>query len=822
MLRDKRLNVIASVLDYWIDSPLQFYGGNFCRGESLLYGHIIFAEGGSITEANPICSAEKDTSGKSEAHSLEDENIEPVKKAKLEVDCAEELPFAYFEKQPTSASLLSRNEECETSISADGISAQKAEASKRVKESKESRDFRSLILSSENFKGWRLQEGPCAEKYYNPCLICSLNKNRKDKSDCRFYNRIRSVNNPKECRRLTIADARFFVDEAKASTLGAVITKDFWKANAVNGRRRVTRSSKQLRSLRFTRRDAHFAAYILQCVRSEFEKIVRREDQILQRDRSADGVFFSHSFNCNQICDVCNCSILNAHYCCIICGLELCWLCYDELNHPPKAGPFPKWLKRLFCLDGVEHIASMFHLGSFLPVLDIYRNVLKKADEQFKRYGIYSGGPMCNGNHGRRYFQEEKCYCPRQCVDIQASDGLICRIKDTRDPNAISEFKTHLASHVPIVVENVNEHPDFYPAVWSREALEKVISSQKKIRILDCQTLNQAYLDGKACTLSQFWKKFDSKHIDGEPYLKIKDFPETTMFAKVAPQQYTNYFNILPFLDYTQISLKDDGTGKLNLLNVFEEQENLVDPGPKAYVGVGLCATPHLASTPLHLDVSDSLNFLAVVQPPKELSRGDLCKVITERLDSEGVSESEKERALKRPDKAGALWKVFKPDDTLLLRNSIVDWKRQNGEKFDGDVIHNQDVVITPEFQSFLKQRGVSCYQFIQCEGDVVFVPSGSAHQVQNLNSCIKIAEDFVAVEGVEYVVKISDDLRRLKHGNDLIRPFREISIGQSRKETGIFPFGKHLRIDTVIYRACSTAVEALANFEPCLVPSSL
>lgn len=32
--------------------------------------------------------------------------------------------------------------------------------------------------------------------------------------------------------------------------------------------------------------------------------------------------------------------------------------------------------------------------------------MLKKADEQFKRYGIYSGGPMCNGNHGRRYFQE--------------------------------------------------------------------------------------------------------------------------------------------------------------------------------------------------------------------------------------------------------------------------------------------------------------------------------------------------------------------------------------------------------------------------------
>lgn len=49
----------------------------------------------------------------------------------------------------------------------------------------------------------------------------------------------------------------------------------------------------ELRSLRFTRRDAHFAAYILQCVRSEFEKIVRREDQILQRDRSGMAKFYA-------------------------------------------------------------------------------------------------------------------------------------------------------------------------------------------------------------------------------------------------------------------------------------------------------------------------------------------------------------------------------------------------------------------------------------------------------------------------------------------------------------------------------------------------
>lgn len=423
--------------------------------------------------------------------------------------------------------------------------------------------------------------------------------------------------------------------------------------------------------------------------------------------------------------------------------------------------------------------------------------MLKKAEEQFKRYTIHSNGPLCNGNHGRRYFQEEKCYCPRRCGDIQIYEGKMCRIVNHLDLKAISEFKTHLAFHIPIIVESVNEHSDFFPAVWSREALEKVISSQKKIRVLDCQTLRQGYLDGKACTISQFWKRFDSKHVDGEPYLKIKDFPETAMFAKVAPQQYANYFRILPFLDYTQINSKDNGVGKLNLLNVFEEQEGLVDPGPKAYIGVGLCTAPHLASAPLHLDVSDSVSFLAVVQPPKELSRGELSKVIGERLALEGVSDSEKERILKRPDKAGAIWKIFHPNDLSRLRDCIIEWKRLNGEKVDGDVIHNQDVVVTAELQIFLAERGVNCYLFVQCEGDVVFVPSGSAHQVQNLNSCIKIAEDFVALEGVEYVVKISNDLRRLKHGNDLIK------------------------IDTALYRACSSAAEILSNCEPCLVPSS-
>lgn len=756
----------------------------------------------ALDPAGPRKSPEPEGTGDSLKPSLlsESDGI-PLKRLKLGDDVVEELPFAYFEKQPASAPVLKSGGRKKAGSSKDGLSAQKVEAAnaKRGKETKESKDFRQLFSESENFKGWRLQEGPCAEGYYDPCLICSLNRSRIDKSDCRFYNRmLRSIDNPTNCRRLTIADARFFIDETKASTSAAMYTKDFWKVRGTGTRKRITRQSAEAVPAKPSRREAHFAAYTLQCIKSEFEKVVRREDDILQLDQIADGVFFSHSCHTNQICDVCGCSILNAHYCCIICGVELCWLCYDELLQPASGGKSPKWMKKLLCLKGVEHIASMFHLGSFLPLIGVYRNLLKKVEEQFLCYAIHADGPLCNGNHGRRYFQEEKCYCPRRCQSTKILDGSVWRIKNQLEPNALSDFKTYLALHIPVVVEGVNEHADFYPSTWSREALEKVISSQKKTRVLDCQTFRQAYVDGKACSVAQFWKRFDSKHVEGEPYLKIKDFPETAMFATVAKQQYANYFSVLPFLDYTHVDLKESGLGKLNLLNVLDEQESLVDPGPKAYIAVGACDAPHLASTPLHLDVSDSVNFLALVQSPKELSRGDLFKALEERLTLESVSDGEKERALKRPGKAGAIWKIFHPSDTLRLREAIMAWKRAKGEKFDGDVIHNQDVVVTPDLMSFLKDRGVHCHVFVQCEGEAVFVPCGAAHQVQNLNSCVKIAEDFVAVEGIEHVVNISNDLRRLKRGNDLIR------------------------VDTVLYRACSAAAETLSNYNPCLLSSSL
>lgn len=43
---------------------------------------------------------------------------------------------------------------------------------------------------------------------------------------------------------------------------------------------------------------------------------------------------------------------------------------------------------------------------------------------------------------------------------------------------------------------------------------------------------------------------------------------------------------------------------------------------------------------------------------------------------------------------------------------------------------------------------GIECRLFVQVEGDVVFIPSGAAHQVQNIFSCVKV---YFPTESLEF-----------------------------------------------------------------------
>lgn len=57
---------------------------------------------------------------------------------------------------------------------------------------------------------------------------------------------------------------------------------------------------------------------------------------------------------------------------------------------------------------------------------------------------------------------------------------------------------------------------------------------------------------------------------------------------------------------------------------------------------------------------------------------------------------------------------------------------------------------------------GVEVFSILQFQGDAIFIPAGAPHQVRNLNSCIKVAGDFVSPQGVDQCVLMTDQFRKL------------------------------------------------------------
>lgn len=60
------------------------------------------------------------------------------------------------------------------------------------------------------------------------------------------------------------------------------------------------------------------------------------------------------------------------------------------------------------------------------------------------------------------------------------------------------------------------------------------------------------------------------------------------------------------------------------------------------------------------------------------------------------------------------------------------------------------------------EEYGVVGYSIVQSLGDCVFIPAGAPHQVQNLNSCIKVAEDFVSSENISHCFSLTQEFRYL------------------------------------------------------------
>merc|ERR1719211_1019127 len=113
----------------------------------------------------------------------------------------------------------------------------------------------------------------------------------------------------------------------------------------------------------------------------------------------------------------------------------------------------------------------------------------------------------------------------------------------------------------------------------------------------------------------------------------------------------------------------------------------------------------------------------------------------------------------------GALWHIFHPKHTIIIRSFLNKVALEKGKRLDphDDPIHDQSTYLDQELRMRLyREYGVQGYAFVQCAGDTVFIPAGACHQVRNLHNCIKIAEDFVSPELANNCLHLTQEFRHL------------------------------------------------------------
>lgn len=204
------------------------------------------------------------------------------------------------------------------------------------------------------------------------------------------------------------------------------------------------------------------------------------------------------------------------------------------------------------------------------------------------------------------------------------------------------------------------------------------------------------------------------------------------------PEHFKGVMHCLLFSEFT------NRDGKLNLIHRLPDIYVRPDMGPKMLIAYGSTLHPSTGTTNLHLDVSDALNLL-VHATKSNSGEGEVSK--------------------RTP---AALWHIYKQKEVKTIRKFLnkmaADQNHQNAYiDPDGDPIHDGNIYLSEEIRERLKKEcNMVGYEIEQCQGDIIFIPAGSPHQVKNLLNCIKIAEDFVSPENLAECFQMTNEFRAL------------------------------------------------------------
>ncbi|XP_067656839.1 probable JmjC domain-containing histone demethylation protein 2C isoform X2 [Haliotis asinina] len=372
-------------------------------------------------------------------------------------------------------------------------------------------------------------------------------------------------------------------------------------------------------------------------------------------------------------------------------------------------------------------------------------------------------------------------------------DGRLLRLHDPRHKGNFKIFQEQWKRGQPVLVSGVSKNLD--STLWHPKSFGNDFGHQEN-DLVNCRTGNVII----GHQMGEFWDGFEKiscrpqDENDDPMLLKLKDWPPGDDFSELLPRHYQDLMQGLPLPEYT------DRQGKLNLASRLPDFLVRPDLGPKMYNAYGSASFPSEGTTNLHLDISDAVNVMVYVGIPsgaeggKEVHEAAAVKAI----DDAGCDSITKRRVREVNEVPGALWQIYDAHDADKIRDFLNKVAKERGETIepDHDPIHDQSWYLDEELRERVyKEYGVQGYTIVQCMGDAIFIPAGAPHQVRNLHSCIKVAEDFVSPE-------------HLNHCFRLTQEFRQLSDTHSNHED-------KLQVKNIIYHAVKDAIAVLRDTDP-------
>ena len=319
------------------------------------------------------------------------------------------------------------------------------------------------------------------------------------------------------------------------------------------------------------------------------------------------------------------------------------------------------------------------------------------------------------------------------------------------------------------------------PAFWDPDALSKhFVGLNGKIR-------NAVTGEVSHASMNRFFQKLKRGRND---VLKIADFPEDELDMETAiPQVLRTAQNAMPFKRHILPS------GPLNLVSSITWGMNYPDVKAKFFSGDG--TLNENTATALHTDLANAANMCFWASPSSEediAKTVDFLRPLFPDIDASKLRNSE----------FGALWYVFLTNDYDGVNNYL---REKNSLDKSKDPIQQKKYLLTKDdLNELVHKHDIQPIVFVQRAGDVVVLPANLPHHVININSCIKMAFDFVshttAARALDHVINKIGVLSG-KNREDYIGLPRMIYHATARA-------GKMLQGSTALRRRCTECEQQL------------